>query len=229
MLVHLRASSTHILLSNMTNMCQKRCRNCWGILSLTLEPFAASFSFWVDLEEPSLCCLFTAHWTAKGQTRCMLSEGGGSCHSRPGCYQDGISRLCLDDRTACVSITAVSTGVFRPRCHDSQLSMTIGQLKGTSRLLSAVKTKSWAPAINICPKSELLKLRLDADINLLKQCWNAYTNIQHLLSKLDFWQRFRKWPLKSFAICRLVCRSSNSPEGLLNIGLRSKTPKTPIC
>lgn len=49
--------------------------------------------FWVDLEELSL----------PGQTRCMLSGGGGSCHGRPGRYQDRISRLCLGDRTLSAS------------------------------------------------------------------------------------------------------------------------------
>lgn len=76
-------------------------RNAWKQLRKT-----SGFNFFpprffpsrVDLEERSLRCLFAAHWTAKGQTRCMLSGGGCSCHGRPGRYQDGISRLCLDDR-----------------------------------------------------------------------------------------------------------------------------------
>lgn len=62
----------------------------------------------VDLEENSLCCLFSAHWAAKGQTRCTLSGGGGSGHGRPGRYQEGISRLCLDDRTLPASLSLLS-------------------------------------------------------------------------------------------------------------------------
>lgn len=38
----------------------------------------------------------------------MLSGGGGSCHGRPGRYQEGIGRLCLDDRTLPVSPSLLS-------------------------------------------------------------------------------------------------------------------------
>lgn len=48
-----------------------------------------------------------ARWTVTGQTRSMLSAGGGSCHGQPGRYQDGISGLCLDDKAPhCVPVTA---------------------------------------------------------------------------------------------------------------------------
>lgn len=51
-----------------------------------------------------------------------------------------------------VSVTAeCPQASSRPLCHSSQLSMTIGRLKETSRLLSASLTTSWAAAITICP------------------------------------------------------------------------------
>lgn len=52
---------------------------------------------------------FWTVWTAKGQTRGMLSVGGGSCHGRPGRYRYArISRLCLDDRTLPASLSLLS-------------------------------------------------------------------------------------------------------------------------
>ena len=54
----------------------------------------------------------------------MLSRGAGPCYDRPGRYQDGISQLCLDDRTLPATL-----GVLWPRRPDSQLSVTIGRRK----------------------------------------------------------------------------------------------------
>lgn len=82
---------------------RKRCKKKSNSNSLLLETF-------------SFLRLFRRILNSRSSGR-VKGGGAGSCHDRPGCYQDRISRLCLGD-------TILSTGALRSMCHGCQTIMT---------------------------------------------------------------------------------------------------------
>lgn len=145
----------NVILDTWTKCGNEGIKICWERpMGLTLKPFTCLFfHLGSTLKSIPSAAFFAAHWTAKGQTRCMLSEGGGSCHGRPGRYQSRISRLCLDDRTLPASPSLLSVHrhppasvSWQPAQHDNRTT------KGEEvSAVSFLNHTSWVANITICP------------------------------------------------------------------------------
>lgn len=91
----------------------------------------------------------------------MLSGGGGSCHGRPGHYQDGISQLCLDDRTGPVSPSLLSvhkrpSGLLSQQAvqHDNRTTKgdEASAVRILNHILGVVEDADEALRVNSSPK-----------------------------------------------------------------------------
>lgn len=173
------SDSTDVRLHTQTHCGRKGVQTVEEDLRVSLL-FLLVFPSRVDLDELSLRCLFAAHWTGKGQTSCMLSGAGCSRHGRPGRDQDGISRLCLDDRTPPASPSLQrrpsASASWQPAQHDNRTT------KGDEA--SAVST--WNHILG-CWHLHMSTTHLQIHTNILKN----YKNNQSVLCRCLKCERFK--------------------------------------